>query len=53
MSVVALESFVVAVKGLTRTAGFSFLGRGVAIILTGVVEHDLSGVCGIIKKFKR
>lgn len=53
MSVVALESFAIAVEGLTRTAAFSFVGRGVAVILTGVAGHDLSGVCRIKNKFKR
>lgn len=48
-SVVALESFEIAVKGLNRTAGFSFLRCGVAIILTGVGGHDFSGVCRIKK----
>lgn len=53
MSVVALESFANAVKGQTRTAGFSFLECGVVTILTGVVGHGLSGVCRMKNKFRR
>lgn len=49
MSAAALESFAIAFKGLARTAGLSFLECGVAIILTGVAGHDLSGVCRMKK----
>lgn len=50
MSVVAVKSFAIAVKGLTGSVGFSFIGDGVAIILTGVARHDFSGVCRIKKE---
>lgn len=53
MSVVTLESFTIAVIGLTKTAGFPFFGCGVPIILTGVVGHGLSGVCKMEKKLMR